>query len=77
MHNFESLYGMCDFSIVGFDSSNTYGFNSISVETRHGASVQGEKIAGAIYAAVGEIEIYLIGAVDIEKEKQTGDSRFP
>ena len=30
---------------------------------------KGEKISGAIYAAVGEIEIYLIGAVDAEKEK--------
>jgi valyl-tRNA synthetase len=30
---------------------------------------KGEKIAGAIYAAVGEIEIYLIGAVDTQKEK--------
>lgn len=29
----------------------------------------GEKITGAIYAAVGDIEIYLIGAVDAEKEK--------
>lgn len=30
---------------------------------------KGEKISGAIYAAVGNIEIYLIGAVDTEKEK--------
>ncbi|HTX87263.1 MAG TPA: valine--tRNA ligase [Candidatus Nanoarchaeia archaeon] len=30
---------------------------------------KGEKISGAIYAAVGEIEIYLLGAVDAEKEK--------
>jgi valyl-tRNA synthetase len=32
-------------------------------------SEKGEKISGAIYAAVGEIEIYLLGAVDSEKEK--------
>ncbi|MFA4941622.1 MAG: valine--tRNA ligase [Patescibacteria group bacterium] len=32
--------------------------------------VKGEKIAGAIYAVVGDIEIYLIGAVDKEKEKE-------
>lgn len=32
-------------------------------------SAKGEKIDGAIYAAVGEIEIYLLGAVDTEKEK--------
>jgi len=32
-------------------------------------SAKGEKISGAIYAAVGEIEIYLLGAVDSEKEK--------
>jgi valyl-tRNA synthetase len=32
-------------------------------------SAKGEKISGAIYAAVGEIEIYLLGAVDTEKEK--------
>ena len=31
--------------------------------------VSGEKIAGAIYAAVGEIEIYLLGALDEVKEK--------
>ncbi|MDD4271613.1 MAG: valine--tRNA ligase [Patescibacteria group bacterium] len=31
--------------------------------------VSGEKISGAIYAAVGDIEIYLLGAVDAEKEK--------
>jgi valyl-tRNA synthetase len=30
--------------------------------------VKGEKITGAIYAVVGDIEIYLIGAVDKEKE---------
>ena len=30
---------------------------------------KGEKIAGAIYAAVGDVEIYLIGAVDTAKEK--------
>jgi valyl-tRNA synthetase len=30
---------------------------------------KGEKISGAIYAAVGDIEIYLVGAVDTEKEK--------
>jgi len=30
---------------------------------------KGEKIEGAIYATVGEIEIYLLGAVDAEKEK--------
>lgn len=30
---------------------------------------KGEKITGAIYAAVGEVEIYLLGAVDSEKEK--------
>ncbi|MFH1583357.1 MAG: valine--tRNA ligase [Candidatus Falkowbacteria bacterium] len=30
---------------------------------------KGEKISGAIYAVVGGIEIYLIGAVDSEKEK--------
>ncbi len=30
---------------------------------------KGEKISGAIYAAVGDVEIYLIGAVDTEKEK--------
>jgi valyl-tRNA synthetase len=29
----------------------------------------GEKIVGAIYIAMSEIEIYLIGAIDIEKEK--------
>ncbi len=29
----------------------------------------GKKLEGAIYAAVGEIEIYLLGAVDAEKEK--------
>ena len=32
-------------------------------------SADGEKLTNAIYAAVGEIEIYLIGAVDSEKEK--------
>ena len=32
-------------------------------------SEKGEKITGAIYAAVGGIEIYLLGAVDTEKEK--------
>jgi len=32
-------------------------------------SEKGEKISNAIYAAVGEIEIYLIGAVDAAKEK--------
>jgi valyl-tRNA synthetase len=32
-------------------------------------SAKGEKISGAIYAAVGEIEIYLLGAVDSAKEK--------
>jgi valyl-tRNA synthetase len=32
-------------------------------------SENGEKITGAIYAAVGGIEIYLLGAVDAEKEK--------
>lgn len=31
--------------------------------------VKGEKISGAIYAAVGGMEIYLLGAVDSEKEK--------
>lgn len=30
---------------------------------------KGEKISGAIYAAVGKIEIYLLGAVDEAKEK--------
>ena len=30
---------------------------------------KGEKLVGAIYAAVGDVEIYLIGAVDKEKEK--------
>lgn len=30
--------------------------------------IKGEKIEGAIYAAVGDIEIYLIGTVDAEKE---------
>jgi Valyl-tRNA synthetase len=32
-------------------------------------SPKGEKISGAIYAAVGDIEIYLLGAVDSAKEK--------
>jgi len=32
--------------------------------------VKGEKIAGAIYAVVGDIEIYLIGAIDKDKEKE-------
>jgi valyl-tRNA synthetase len=32
-------------------------------------SEKGEKISGAIYAAVGEIEIYLLGAIDAAKEK--------
>ncbi len=32
-------------------------------------SEKGEKISGAIYAAVGGIEIYLLGAIDTEKEK--------
>lgn len=32
-------------------------------------SEKGEKISSAIYAAVGEIEIYLLGAVDTDKEK--------
>jgi valyl-tRNA synthetase len=32
-------------------------------------SEKGEKISNAIYAAVGGIEIYLIGAIDTEKEK--------
>jgi valyl-tRNA synthetase len=32
-------------------------------------SEKGEKISGAIYAAVGGIEIYLLGAVDTAKEK--------
>lgn len=31
---------------------------------------KGKKIGKAIYAAVGEIEIYLIGAIDEEKEKE-------
>ena len=39
------------------------GIGELEVKT------DGQKIAGAIYAAVGEIEIYLIGAIDSEKEK--------
>ncbi|MDO8668505.1 MAG: valine--tRNA ligase [bacterium] len=39
------------------------GLSELEIET------DGEKIDGAIYAAVGEIEIYLLGAVDSEKEK--------
>jgi len=31
--------------------------------------IKGEKISNAIYATVGDIEIYLLGAVDAEKEK--------
>jgi len=39
------------------------GINELEVK------IEGEKIAGAIYAAVGDIEIYLLGAVDSDKEK--------
>ena len=39
------------------------GINELDVK------IKGEKIAGAIYAAVGDIEIYLLGAVDEIKEK--------
>ncbi len=39
------------------------GISELEIKTK------GEKIAGAIYAAVGDIEIYLVGAVDKAKEK--------
>ena len=39
------------------------GIDEIEIKT------EGEKIDGAIYCPVGEIEIYLAGAVDTEKEK--------
>jgi valyl-tRNA synthetase len=39
------------------------GISELEIKTK------GEKIPQAIYAAVGKIEIYLVGAVDSEKEK--------